>query len=504
MPTTSKSVLKTFAVHEVEPAIKPLPTCKTYEAIPALIGSKVESCCDFTADCIRNVHFQPLLVAAHFAFSQHRPLVLSPDMIWVTIAQGLAQHIKNHAEKLRDKFVGHNGKLDITVERNDLVKGSPENPWDQVIGEFSGAIRKHLRTTYDQLISDFSTTGPVERTACEVVLLDAFQPYFEYRLVCICGIPEITLEGTTQDWQRLREKVDRLQPYDLDWWLPNVRQIADQFVRASEGDVDVKFWRDIYKREQAYGADKINGWLVQLVPYLKNHQTGNFTVRNRLLETPEEWSVSTGCLPSGIAQVPFRWQFESTEIAMEFLGGFVGITQNTDTMALRPKLGWAVRQASDVDQVLLRLKKYQATPPLEAPAFDLCWQRLDLDAICEIPGDLVCFYKFCNGVTLKGKDDSDAVSFRRLEDVEVITNPAAHGSSSNENEGPSESVIAIARGQWLRFGDFADGSIVAIELMHSGSGWKVIKCGADEHSPSVIASSFAEFVEHTLKRLVEG
>ena len=59
------------------------------------------------------------IAATHFAFSQHRPLVLSPDMIWVTILQGLAQHVKNHAEKLRSQFVGHQGELAGLVRANE-------------------------------------------------------------------------------------------------------------------------------------------------------------------------------------------------------------------------------------------------------------------------------------------------------------------------------------------------------------------------------------------------
>jgi hypothetical protein len=78
----------TFAVHEVERATRPLSTCKTQEALNALLDRKVEVCSDYTADCIQKVSFHPLLAAAHFAFSQHRPLALSPDMIRVILVQG--------------------------------------------------------------------------------------------------------------------------------------------------------------------------------------------------------------------------------------------------------------------------------------------------------------------------------------------------------------------------------------------------------------------------------
>jgi len=84
--------------------------------------------------------------------------------------------------------------------------------------------------------------------------------------MCLCGIPRITLEGTTDDWERLRRKVEHLDPYDLDLWLPSVKSACDQFARASAGEIDRKHWRDIYKREEAYGSDVVNGWLVTLIP----------------------------------------------------------------------------------------------------------------------------------------------------------------------------------------------------------------------------------------------
>jgi hypothetical protein len=30
---------------------------------------------------------------------------------------------------------------------------------------------------------------------------------------------------------------------------------------------------------------------------------------------------------------------------MEFLGGFVGVSQDKDTLAVKPEIGWAIREA---------------------------------------------------------------------------------------------------------------------------------------------------------------
>ncbi len=58
----------------------------------------------------------------HSCWSNHYSLTLSPDMIWLCIAQGLAQHINKHSEKLRSKFVEHEGKKKLVVVRSDFKK----------------------------------------------------------------------------------------------------------------------------------------------------------------------------------------------------------------------------------------------------------------------------------------------------------------------------------------------------------------------------------------------
>ena len=100
----------------------------------------------------------------------------------------------------------------------------------------------------DRLVpASFSTTGPVERAAAEVVLLDAMQSYFEYQVCTGCGIPTITLEGTHEDWKVLAERVQDFREFGLGSWLDVLSPILDQFARASQGDVDQAFWRSLYK-----------------------------------------------------------------------------------------------------------------------------------------------------------------------------------------------------------------------------------------------------------------
>ena len=51
-----------------------------------------------------------LAQAVHTAFYEHLPLRLSPDAIWITIAQGLALHINQDPEHHRSTFVSPRGQ----------------------------------------------------------------------------------------------------------------------------------------------------------------------------------------------------------------------------------------------------------------------------------------------------------------------------------------------------------------------------------------------------------
>ena len=50
-------------------------------------------------------------------------------------------------------------------------------------------------------------------------------------------------------------------------------------------------------------------------------------------------------LPSGLSTAPFYWEYLDRSFDMEFLGGFVGVSQDQETLAVRTEIGWAVREA---------------------------------------------------------------------------------------------------------------------------------------------------------------
>ena len=179
------------------------------------------------------------------------------------IVQGVACHVNLHAEELRSRFVAHQDTISLEVRRDDFIKGSPENEWPKVFTEFSTKIRNHIGTqTHDMFVPSFSTTGERDRAAVEVSLLDAaMQSYFSYDFFTLCGIPEIILDGLPEDWELLLKQTRNLAQFDLTWWIDVLSPILEEFLAASQGRINLKFWQSIYKLADESGGPYLTGWL---------------------------------------------------------------------------------------------------------------------------------------------------------------------------------------------------------------------------------------------------
>ncbi len=281
------------------------------------------------------------------AYADHRPFVISPDMIWLLISQGFAIHLNENAELLRKDFVDFEDKVSLIVRNDTLKLDSPASAWESIFPDFTKQISEH---TGDELISiltsDFSTTSPIEKIASELTIMKAMEPYFEFVVIrMICGIPEITLQGTTEDWEKIYKKTNAIAKYNLKWWTDELEPILKEIIKTSEGEIDKTFWRNMFKyhSQEAYGAPKIiDGWIVKFFPYDKDGK------RNNLKELK-----GGDNLPEEIVKVDLKYIESNSDttitIPLELWAGFIGLEQNSDDFTLTPKIAWMIRK-KDVEK----------------------------------------------------------------------------------------------------------------------------------------------------------
>jgi hypothetical protein len=370
----------TFAVDQVTPAQKPIWTETLGDSLGRRFKRKIlvlpeqqRQVINATVDLLKK-HFpgrtdftrsgsrcHPLIDAVHVAFSDHRPLTLSPDDIWLVIAQGFSHHVAENAEALRYRFVRHQGHRQLSATCTDWSLAS----FKQAIASFSGQIREATDPVlHETLICDFSTTTPAIRTASEVVLMDSFSSYFSYTIECVCGIPKVTIAGTADDWRRVRAPIEVIETYNLGWWVSRLRPILDEFVLAAEGHPTREFWKAIYKPAHAYGAQVATGWITDLFSYLGDapdrrrnhifeHPRNNWALpiekgvetRHPLLSSAGEKDVDLKSFPSGISSAPVKVQFNNGTIAeVDLVAGFFGVEQNPSDLSLSPHIGWSVTE----------------------------------------------------------------------------------------------------------------------------------------------------------------
>ena len=348
--------MPTFEVCEVQVASDRKDALDRDRVLRGLFTQPVESLYRSDAKLVACDNRNQLALAAHDAFYEHRPLVLTPDTVWLCIASGFANHMSLHAETLRKRFVSHDGRRRLVVERPDFQLGR-ENPWPEAFAAFSEQIAGHIGKARDLVVCDFSTTGPLERAASEVLLMDTFQAYFEYEMLIGCGIPRIHLRGTTDDWRSVRARARMLGEYGLEAWVDTLDPALAHFERAALGDVDVPFWRSFFRYDSGSGMSVLSGWILVLFPYLHENGAGplrwnpymerwreHFAAPKRLDWRFRDEGPWLGELPSSLASAPVRVVDQSTGEThdMRFVAGMFGVVEDPLDGALAPEVGWAV------------------------------------------------------------------------------------------------------------------------------------------------------------------
>ncbi len=280
----------------------------------------------------------PFLTGILTAYKEHRPFVISPDIIWLLISQGFARHISNNAEEFRKDVVNFEKKKDLIVITNDIQLGNQNSNWEAIFPQFTTQISDYTgKELTDILTANFTTTTQTTKIVSQITVMETVKEYFNYKVMMIgCGIPRITIEGTTQDWENVLTKTRYISKYKLEWWTSELEPIIGQIIKAKKGNFDKKFWMNMVKAhtEKKYGSPTtIDGWIVKFFPYTKEGK-----------KTDLKPIAKINNLASEIVKVPFILEDipNNKSYKMEFWAGFIGLSQNKKDYTLRPEIGWAI------------------------------------------------------------------------------------------------------------------------------------------------------------------
>ena len=143
----------------------------------------------------------PFVRASFQAYSNHYPLKIRPDDIWLMILQAAGIHINMYSKELRSQFVNFDGKKILEVNRPEFVLDSLDNDWGEATLEFLKMIGENTVGDFKEICNTkFSTSTALDQVTRSMTVMHAMQKYFEYFMRCGCGFPYVMLEETKDDW----------------------------------------------------------------------------------------------------------------------------------------------------------------------------------------------------------------------------------------------------------------------------------------------------------------
>ena len=320
-----------------------------------------------------------LLSAVQLAFDKHHPIVFSPDLVYGYLAKGIALHINKYPEELRKLYVSHDGKKELIYINDSFVRGKKENDWADMFNHFADQLKTETKgNSVVQNDLKFSTSTPMTEAHRHVLAMESMKSYFEYTCCTVCGISCVILEGTSEDWKLLQEKVTaqlrEINDYceanpeancaTLKWWSPAVEVMLENFVstynsqkRGEELSEELKlWWSTIYKYNAARGSGGVataTGWVNIFYPYLKRDvQNPWVTHASPIIKNKDELNkklesffkkpmkrthgfgrkyegdeVKLSDYPSYVASVPFKWVYLGDDFHLKALIGYSILAQ---------------------------------------------------------------------------------------------------------------------------------------------------------------------------------
>ncbi|KAE9388555.1 hypothetical protein BT96DRAFT_927035 [Gymnopus androsaceus JB14] len=324
------------------------------------------------------------------AYSAHHAVSIRPDDVWIAILTQFSFFVNANAEELRDKFVAHKGRKHLEVY---AVGTRYTVDFGSMAQQMTGLIRQNVKdpAICDWIRPNFTTTTDNDITVSSVVMMAPMKKYFTYGFTLICGIPQVTIEGTDEDWKLILARIEELKHYGprTTAWFNLLRPVISRFVSAFEAPDhpdNVAFWGRVASEDhEGSGMDYLGGWvnafcvfdvdgkwlgrepgheLKNLAPdpiYEYHHSDQGYVQkqvgdRNLVLDGVSYHRVGLRNIPISVAEVDVELDDNGLKFETMMVAGLVGYQvsdiKDVQRALLKPLPGWRMfikRSEEDLD-----------------------------------------------------------------------------------------------------------------------------------------------------------
>ena len=327
---------------------------------------------------IKTFRDHPVLYGYYKAWIDHCPILISPNIIWQLILNGIVQLINDNSEKYRHNFVLFKDKKTLKFEINIPNPIIKKKDWERFIYNISKQIKENTKKDiYDNIILNFTTNTKDLLLVQQISSMSLFKKYFEYKFIghVICGFPYIELEGEIEDWQLIFNKIQKFKNFGIDNWIETIEKILIKIINSKKGEIDIQFWknliiyREVSEQNKMCGSPEpmigFTGWITNFFPY--NNQ-GEYLYENKLdsfyknitiyddteaglFMTREEFN-----LISEINETPIKLHIDYPndkekieDLDLIIYSGILGVSQDPDTFLVKPELGFFITENNEKD-----------------------------------------------------------------------------------------------------------------------------------------------------------
>lgn len=284
-----------------------------------------------------------------YAYNKHHNIILRPEDFWCAVMTQFSLYMEKYAEQLRNTFVDFAGEKELEV----TIIGNLHNaPYDQFTQLMSDQIAANIKdpSIRDWVIPAFTTSTNTDRTVFSVILMASMQKYFSYTCHLECGIPNVTLLGTTEDYENLAKRVDRLLEFDCGTglmvkWHKYLAPIFAELIRCTKLSPNKDFWAKICSDiGGGSGPTYLSGWITAFTCF---DEKGTWKGDNLSVEVWDEYIsseypiVDTNDIAPGLVSVPVLVIDNDKEYNTTMFSGSAAANLVNDT-TLAPRLDWCI------------------------------------------------------------------------------------------------------------------------------------------------------------------
>ncbi|KAN0040264.1 hypothetical protein ACTA71_012154 [Dictyostelium dimigraforme] len=304
----------------------------------------------------KSVGGNSFVLSAFQAYSNHYGLTIKPDDIWIAILVQFSLYLNANSEKLRNKIVDFDGKKQLVVVGGGTLMTAD---YEHLTNLMTKQIEKNIKdpSIREWANKPFSTSTPNDTMAASIALMASLKSFFKYKMSLRCGLPEVTILGTFDDWVDIKNRIEKLKEFDyrgnldgdcMDSWTKMLHPIIDNIIDSVIGKPDTDWWNCIVNSVGGgSGPSFLSGWITVFCVF---NNDGKWVGSNKERfdrsigkNQVTDWTfIDTNEIPKGFLSVPVLIDDNGKEYDTDFFSGHMSISTSNNSKTIHPNIDWCI------------------------------------------------------------------------------------------------------------------------------------------------------------------